>query len=134
MVLKPSGRFKLRKPRVLTLFAALAVVVAIGALPASAAPYTVYTVDGAGSARFAKYGDHIYLSDHDKDGYEVVEWRWNWWGPDEHGGCKDVNLRGLEYTNIHYSVCLGDSAHPGGKKPVVDYSSYSDLAFVYNNG
>jgi hypothetical protein len=62
-----------------------------------------------------------------------VKWRWSWWGPDAHGGCKDVNPRVLEYTNIHYAVCLGDYARPGGKKPVVDYSSCSDLVFVYNN-
>jgi len=143
---KRSGRK--RGSRILPVIAATITALAIGgAIPAAAAPNTVHTVDGAGNARFAEYGDHIYLCDEKEDGHSVAvyvdyyhedgyyktDWRWNWWGPYKHGGCKDINLRVAENTTIGYYVCLGDHGHPGGKPANVIESSCSYMKFVYND-
>lgn len=128
--------------------AAIAIIAIVGATPASAAPYTVYTDGNAGSARFAKYGDHIYLCDHEEDNHSVVvnlEYtnekgkyvehdRWNWWGPYKYDGCKDVDLKVREDTRIYYQVCLGDHGHPGGKKGHVIKTSCSYWTWVDNDG
>jgi hypothetical protein len=132
-----------RKFLALPVIAALIAVFSIGgATPASAAANTIYTTDGAGSARFVEHGDHVYLCDREADGHSVgvmlsyndeygrdtYEWRWNW-----SGGCKDINLRVQEDTYFYYKVCLGDHAAPGGKLPDVIRSSCSDTYYVYNN-
>ncbi len=140
--------------------ALIAVIPLLSATPAGAAPHTIYTegakgyaAPNAGSARFAEYGDHIYLCDHKEDkhsvgvylqyarpdgpgtGHDVTEWRWHWQGPNfGSNGCKDINLEVLEGSDISYQVCLGDRAHPGGKKAKVKWETCSALKTVYNDG
>src|SRR5690606_24091464 len=112
--------------------------------PIRAALLCVHTPD----ARFANYGDHIYLCDHAEDGHSVMVWvkyyhedgywktleRWNWWGPKKYNGCKVINLRVKEQTWVEYYVCLGDHAKPGGKPPKVITGTCSVLKQAYNNG
>lgn len=129
--------------------AVIAAIAIGGAIPASAAPHTVYTTEGyqGGSARFGEIGDHLYLCDHRTDhhgvgvdvgyyhenGNWVQDWYWLGGGA---GDCRDINLKVKEDTWIFYTVCLADHTKKGGKKPQIigntcskDYSVFNDNAW-----
>jgi hypothetical protein len=129
----------------LTMVAGLIAAAAfIWTAPAAAAPNTVYTDPATGNARFAAYGDHMYVCDEAEDGHSVgvyldytkangdyvTEWRFNWDGPYKYNGCKDINLNVHEDTQIFYKVCLADHAKPGGQEPDVITGSCSDLVYA----
>jgi hypothetical protein len=126
-------------------------LVALAALPAFAdgPKLQTYTGNGqiGGSVWFKSGGDHLYLCDELKDGYSVVvefQWhreatdrvekdrRWNWWGPNRYGGCKDININAVEGSLIFYKVCLGLDAHPGGAPAFVVRNSCSDSASAWS--
>jgi hypothetical protein len=65
-------------------------------------------------------------------GRRVSYWRWNWWGPYRHGGCKDLNLSVRENTDVYYRVCLGNYGHPGGRPADVIESSCSPWGYASN--
>jgi len=146
MWLKTAGR-RTGKRRIwaLPVLGAMIAAIAIGgAIPAAAAPHTIHTPDGAGSARFGEIGDHIYLCDHDGDGHgvgvyvdyihengnNVTDWYWFGGGTND---CRDVNLKVAEYTDIYYYVCLANHTKPGGQKPKVIDGTCSGWAVVYND-
>jgi hypothetical protein len=151
-----SGSRTIRILRVQALLFALVigtVAAAGGPQPAAAAPNTVYANPAhAGNARFAEYGDHVYLCDEDEDGHSVAvelsyvpdsaigmtprkeETRWNEHGPYTHGGCEDINLEVEEDSIIEYRVCLGDHAERGGKKAAIIKGSCGPWTSVYNDG
>jgi hypothetical protein len=125
-------------------------LVALAAPPAFAdgPKLRTYTGNGqiGGTVWFKSYGDHFYLCDELKDGYSVAvefQWhreatnrvetdrRWNWWGPDRYGGCKDINIDAVEGTLVFYNVCLGLDAHPGGEPAYVVRNSCSATASAW---
>jgi hypothetical protein len=127
------------------LMVSASVVVSKPAVAGDHGPICAY--DGAGSARFKAYGDHVFLCDHGFDGHSVAVklayqheskgyvkyWRWNWWGSLKGNGCKDLNLAVKENTIFKYKVCLGDHGAPGGKKADVLEWSCSGVASAWNN-
>lgn len=135
MQLRRSGRrTKYRGVRALTVLTAVIAAIAIGgAIPASAAPHTAWTVDPGkpnGSARFGEIDDHIYLCDHRADGHgvgvhveyihedSVWDWTTDWyWYSGGAGGCKTIDLRVREDTYIFFYVCLADHTTKGGLPP-----------------
>jgi hypothetical protein len=113
-------------PTLWVVAALLAAVSLLGATPAVADGPVLYARDGAGTAEFKDYGDHVELCDWAVDTHSVAVhliyesehkghldyWRWNWKGGFR---CKDLNLNAREGTRFFYKVCLGDHGKPGGK-------------------